>query len=198
MNKIEEIIFKQINNVTHSLKMLDYKKINKVVETINNCEGYLFFTGIGKNGHVAAKASSTFASLGIKSLYLNSVDAVHGDMGNLTKKDIVFNVSKSGNTEELVNFLLNLKENNPEVKIISLHSNNNGKTKLLADLDIYIPDIKEIDMFDIVPTTSISAYTILLQSLGIHLSNISNFSLKKFKKNHPGGSIGKKLKNEQY
>lgn len=193
---IKQICEKQIRNVEKSLNLVDLNILEEIAHQINKCDGTLFVCGIGKNGHVAAKTASTFASIGIKSCFLNPVEAVHGDMGNIEQKDIILNISKSGNTAELLNFLNNLKLVNSKVKIISIHSNNNGKTKQLSDYDIYVPEIEEIDKFDIVPTTSISAYTVLVQSLGIYVSNLRNFTLKQFKKNHPGGSIGKQLENE--
>lgn len=193
--KVKNICFEQLNIIHQSISKIDESNVLKVIELISSCSGILYFTGIGKNGHVAAKTASTFASIGIRSLFLNPVDAVHGDMGNIRQEDLVFAISKSANTEELYVFLYNLKQNNPNIKVIFLHSNSDGKCLNLTDVNIYVPIEKEIDKFNIVPTTSISAYTIFLQSLGIHISEIQNFSLIQFKKNHPGGNIGKILKS---
>lgn len=191
MNNLYKI---HIENILHSLSLIDREKHNKIVEEIFLCKGVIYFTGIGKNGHIAATAASTYASLGIRSIYINPVDAVHGDMGNLQKEDIVFSISKSGNTEELINFLLKVKEK--EIKIFSLHSNINSKSQDISTHNIVVPDIFEADPFNIVPTVSIASYIIVLQSIGIDVANKKNFNLKQFKNNHPGGTIGFKLKNE--
>ena len=79
---------------------------------------------------------------------------------------------------------------------MSIHSNLSGKTSKFCDLEVYLKCPVEIDSFDIVPTTSIVSYLIFLQSLGVAISESNGFSLKKFKVNHPGGSIGNRLKNE--
>jgi arabinose-5-phosphate isomerase len=193
---IKELCFLHLENIKSSFSSLEEQKLLELANLINSCSGIVYFTGVGKNGHVAAKAASTFASIGVKSIYINPVDAVHGDMGNICENDIVINISKSGNTEELLNFLHNLRNNNKIIKIVSIHSNDDGQTARLANINVYIPAIKEIDNYNIVPTTSIAAYVIFLQSLGVYISNLRDFSLSKFKKNHPGGSIGIRLKNE--
>ena len=173
----------------------DNDSVDVLINLIKNTKGFVIFTGVGKNGHIAALASSTFASMGIKSIYINPVDAVHGDMGNITEKDLVINISKSGNTLELLGFLKNLKLNK-KTKIVSIHSNASAQTVKFSDLDIFLSNPTEVDKFDIVPTTSIVSYLIFLQSLGVTIADEMQFSLKKFKLNHPGGSIGEKLKDE--
>jgi len=193
---IKELCFLHLQNIKSSFSFLEEQKLLELANLINNCSGMVYFTGVGKNGHVAAKTASTFASIGVKSIYINPVDAVHGDMGNISDNDIIINISKSGNTEELLNFLHSLRKNNKIVKIVSVHSNDSGQTANLANISICIPNIKEIDNYNIVPTTSIAAYVIFLQSLGVYVSNLRDFSLSKFKRNHPGGSIGIQLKNE--
>ena len=72
-------------------------------------KGKIFFTGVGKNGHVAAKAASTFSSIGLPCFYINPVDSVHGDMGVINQDDIIVAISKGGNTEELIHFLHHVK-----------------------------------------------------------------------------------------
>ena len=94
-----------IDTIEKSLLSLDFDDVNLFVDLILNCKGKIFFTGVGKNGHVAAKATSTFSSIGVPCFYLNPVDSVHGDMGVINSKDLIIAISKSGNTEELVNFL---------------------------------------------------------------------------------------------
>lgn len=193
---IKKLCQLEINNINNSILDIDERHVFDLIDELNNCNGIIYFTGVGKNGHIAAITASTFASIGIKSIYLNPVDAVHGDMGNIETEDIIVNISKSGNTKELLNFLYYLNNIDKKIKIISIHSNLDGQTAKLANINVYIPNIKEIDKFNMVPTTSLVTYTIFLQSIGVHISNLRNFNLQQFKKNHPGGSIGEQLKNE--
>jgi arabinose-5-phosphate isomerase len=195
MKETKEICLYQIRELESMINSLNEENIAIIESVIAGCKGILYFTGIGKNGHVAAKTASTFASIGIKSMFINPVDAVHGDMGNITNKDIVFAISKSGNTKELISFVWNLK-NNTNTKVILLHSNINNDLKELIDYEMYLDIPREADEFNIVPTVSISAYTVFLQSIGIAIANKNGFKLSIFKKNHPGGNIGDILKNE--
>ena len=94
-----------IDTIEKSLLSLDFYDVNLFVDLILNCKGKIFFNGVGKKGHVAAKATATFSYIGVPCFYLNPVDSVHGDMGVINSKDLIIAVSKSGNTEELVNFL---------------------------------------------------------------------------------------------
>ena len=97
-----------INTIEKSLLSLNMDEADLFVDLILNCKGKIFFTGVGKNGHVAAKAASTFSSIGVPCFYINPVDSVHGDMGVIDSKDLLIAISKSGNTEELINFLHNV------------------------------------------------------------------------------------------
>ena len=101
-----------IDTIEKSLLSLDFDDVNLFVDLIINCKGKIFFTGVGKNGHVAAKATSTFSSIGLPCFFINPVDSVHGDMGVINKGDILVAISKSGNTEELIHFLKHVEHKN--------------------------------------------------------------------------------------
>ena len=162
--------------------------IDEFVDLLLNCKGKIFFTGVGKNGHVAAKATSTFSSIGVPCFFINPVDSVHGDMGVINEDDILIAVSKSGNTEELIHFLKNVEHKN--CKIVSIHSNPKNKSLDYSSLDIDLRVSKEADHLDIVPTCSIAVFTIFLQSVACEISERKQLTLEQFVKNHPGGSIG--------
>jgi arabinose-5-phosphate isomerase len=180
-----------IEAITTSLNHLEEDKIENLVDLILNCSGKIFFTGIGKNGHVAAKATSTFSSIGVSCFYINPVDCVHGDMGVIGENDLLIAISKSGNTEELVNFLYHVEHKN--CKIVSIHSNNQNKSKDYSCLDINLHVSQEADHLNIVPTSSIAIFTIFLQSVACEISSRKQLTLKQFVQNHPGGSIGKTI-----
>ncbi len=178
-----------INSIRSSFDQLDIDKVNIFINMLERCEGKIFLTGVGKNGHVAAKAASTFSSIGVPVFFLNPVDSVHGDMGVIDEKDLIISVSKSGNTEELITFLHHVYDK--KCKIISIHSNKDNKSLKYSYYDIFLDVDKEADHLNIVPTTSIAIYTIFLQSVACEISNRKQLTLEQFVSNHPGGSIGK-------
>ena len=168
--------------------------IDEFVDLLLNCKGKIFFTGVGKNGHVAAKATSTFSSIGLPCFFINPVDSVHGDMGVINKGDILVAISKSGNTEELIHFLKHVEHKN--CKIVSIHSNRNNKSLEYSFMDIDLKVRMEADHLNIVPTCSIAVFTVFLQSVACEISQRKELTLEQFVKNHPGGSIGKVLDEE--
>ena len=178
-----------IDVIQESLQSLDLSKVDEFVDLLLNCKGKIFFTGIGKNGHVAAKATSTFSSIGVPCFFIDPVDSVHGDMGVINGDDILIAVSKSGNTEELIHFLKHVEYKN--CKIVSIHSNPTNKSLDYSSLDINLNVRKEADHLNIVPTCSIAVFTVFLQSVACEISQRKQLTLEQFVKNHPGGSIGK-------
>ena len=178
-----------IDTIEKSLLSLDFDDVNLFVDLILNCKGKIFFTGVGKNGHVAAKATSTFSSIGVPCFYLDPVDSVHGDMGVIDSKDLIIAISKSGNTEELVNFLHHVHPK--ECTIVSIHSNPGNKSLVYSNLNINLHIEREAGHLNIVPTSSIAVFTIFLQSVACEISKRNELTLKQFVENHPGGTIGK-------
>ena len=177
-----------IDAIQYSLDNLECTKAYQLVDLLLDSKGKIFFTGIGKNGHVAAKAASTFSSIGLPCFYINAVDSVHGDMGVINQKDTIIAISKSGNTEELIHFLHHVKHKN--CKIVSLHSNpnNNSLDYCYLDIDLHADD--EADNLNVVPTSSIAVFTVFLQSIACEIADINGLTLEEFVSNHPGGSIG--------
>ena len=177
-----------IDAIQYSLDNMECLKVYDLVDLLLDTEGKIFFTGIGKNGHVAAKAASTFSSIGLPCFYINAVDSVHGDMGVINRKDTIVAISKSGNTEELIHFLHHVKPK--KCKIVSIHSNPNNRSLDYSYMDIDLHVDQEADHLNIVPTCSIAVFTIFLQSVACEISSIKDLSIEEFIKNHPGGSIG--------
>ena len=177
-----------IDAIQYSLDNLECTKAYQLVDLLFDCKGKIFFTGIGKNGHVAAKAASTFSSIGLPCFYINPVDSVHGDMGVINREDIIIAISKSGNTKELIHFLHYVRYKN--CKIVSIHSNPNNKSLDYSYMDIDLHVDQEADHLDIVPTCSIAVFTVFLQSVACEISAIKKLTIEQFIRNHPGGSIG--------
>jgi arabinose-5-phosphate isomerase len=131
--------------------------------------------------------------MGIKVFFINPVDAVHGDIGIVSENDIIIAITKSGNTEELLNFLAHA--NKRTKKICILHSNKNNNSLNFSEFDLFVEIKNEADHLNKVPTVSIAVYTIILQSVSCVLAEENNLDLSSFVFNHPGGTIGKSLSN---
>jgi len=189
--KWQEVYKKQVNQIKKSLTSINSKKVEDFINTLASTEGLIFFTGVGKNSHVAAKTASTFSSMNIRSVFVDPVDALHGGMSVIKSEDVIVAISKSGCTIELYHFLRKLKENNDSAKIILVHSNPRATCKEFSYLDIEIAILNENDKFNIAPISSISVFTVFLQSVGVELSYRNGITMEEFLANHPGGSIGK-------
>ena len=188
---VKDFYKSHIESIQTSYDYLEDEKVEKLIDLMVNCKGKILFTGIGKNGHVAAKATSTISSIGLPCFFIDAVDSVHGDMGVIDENDVLIAVSKSGNTDELVNFLHHVNHKN--CKIVSIHSNDRNQSQKYSCLDINLHVDKEADHLNIVPTSSIAIFTIFLQSVACEISRRKNLTLKQFVQNHPGGSIGKTI-----
>lgn len=184
MNKINQISL-SINNLICNI---NNEKLNKLHDLIFN-EDFIYFTGIGKNGHIAAIAASTFNSISKKSIFINPIDCLHGDMGLISNNSLIIAISKSGNTPELISFLTQIK-NKKTQRIVLIHSNENNDCLKLCSDDLFIPLDKELDHLNIVPTTSLILYLTVLYAIAAELAQGKNLTMEQFVFNHPGGSIG--------
>tara|TARA_B100000886_G_scaffold340126_1_gene308042 strand:- start:2019 stop:2996 length:978 start_codon:yes stop_codon:yes gene_type:complete len=181
------------------IQISELKKIKKVfnnsftkaVELILNCKGKVIFAGIGKSGLIARKISATFSSVGIPSFFCDPVQALHGDMGQIEKRDILIIFSYSGNTSELTNMLK--YANRYRIKIIGIASKPESNLLKASDVKLILPQVKESDMTGMVPTSSTSITLLLGDCLATTVMSAQKFSKEKFKVFHPGGNIGNSL-----
>jgi len=155
------------------------------------CQGTMIFTGVGKSGLVAKKIAMTMTSTGSRAFYLSPTNALHGDLGILTSKDIFIMLSKSGETEELLHLIPSLR--NKHVQIVGILSNPSSRLAKACDLAVHLPMEKELCPFDLAPTTSTVIQMIFGDVLTIALMRMHNFSLDEYAKNHPAGRIGKRI-----
>ena len=196
MNKNNYII---LANRAANLQIKELKKIKKVlnksfiqaVDLILSCKGKVIFAGIGKSGLIARKISATFSSVGIPSFFCDPAQALHGDMGQIEKKDILIIFSYSGNTSELTNMLKYANRFN--IKIIGVASKSNSLLLKASDIKLLLPVVKESDVTGMVPTSSTSITLLLGDCLATTVMSKRNFSKEKFKVFHPGGNIGGSL-----
>jgi len=184
---------------TSSIQINELKKIKKVfnksfvkaVDLILNCKGKVIFAGVGKSGLIARKISATFSSVGIPSFFCDPTQALHGDMGQIEKKDILIIFSYSGNTTELNNMLK--YANRFRIKIIGVASKPDSILLKASDIKLVLPKVKESDITGIVPTSSTSITLLLGDCLATTVMHHRKFSKEKFKIFHPGGNIGNSL-----
>ena len=173
------------------IKKVFNKNFSKAVDLILNCKGKIIFAGIGKSGLIARKISATFSSVGIPSFFCDPAQALHGDMGQIEKKDLLIIFSYSGNTSELTNMLK--YANRFRIKTIGVASKSESLLMKASDIRIQLPKVRESDITGIVPTTSTSITLMLGDCLATTVMHLKKFSKEKFKVFHPGGNIGGSL-----
>ena len=196
MNKKDYIL---IAKKAATVQINELKKIKKVfnknfVNAINlilNCKGKVIFAGVGKSGLIARKISATFSSVGVPSFFCHPSEALHGDMGQIEKKDLLIIFSYSGNTLELTNMLK--YANRYRIKVIGIASKVDSILLKASDVKLVLPNVKESDVIGMVPTTSTSISLLLGDCLATTVMHQKKFSKDKFKVFHPGGNIGKSL-----
>lgn len=164
----------------------------QALELILNIKGRVVVTGVGKSGIIGRKISATLSSTGTPSFFLHPVEALHGDLGMVTREDILLAISYSGNTLEVCELASILKKRN--IKIISLTGNPESRLAKLSDIIINTKIPKEACPFNLAPTTSTTATLALGDALAICLFELKGLGSEDFRKNHPGGSLGERLK----
>lgn len=184
-----DVILKNKKSIEHMIREIDQDEYDCLFNSLKD-KKCLYVTGIGKNFHVANIIASTFNSLSIRSIPIDPVSSVHGDMGLIEDGSTVIVISKSGNTDELEFFCQKIKNRKCGSTIILLHSNKKAKLKKYSDLNVFVPFYDECDPWGKVPTCSLICYLILLHSVGMHIVDYRNIKLDDFYKNHPGGDIG--------
>ena len=167
------------------------KSFDDAVKAIINCKSKVIICGVGKSGIIASKISATLSSVGTPSFTVSASDCSHGDLGRITKKDILILISNSGNTSELKNIIKYAKLY--KVFLIGIVSNVNSTLYKTSNIKLFLPAVKESG-HGIVPTSSTINQLSIGDALAIALMEKKKFSKLDFKKFHPLGSLGNKLK----
>ncbi len=191
-NKTLPDLFKaQKESLNYFFDHMDLSQIESLVELIKKTKGIIFFTGVGKSGFIAQKIAATFVSIGIKAMFLAPIDALHGDLGIVDTEDTFIVLSKSGESDEILNLIPCVR--NKGACVVSMISKKNSRLERASDQVIYLPIDKELCPYDIVPTTSTEVQLICGDVLSVALMHQKGLSLDQFATNHPAGKIGKKL-----
>jgi len=167
-------------------------EFERAVDLIMSCPSRLVVTGIGKSGLVGQKISATLNSTGTPSLFLHPVEAMHGDLGMVAATDVVLAISYSGETSELNRLLSSIKERAIPIIAICGRVDSTLANHAQVTLNVAIP--REACPLGLAPTTSTTATLAMGDALAVALLNRKHFKAEDFRRNHPGGSLGARLK----
>ena len=163
----------------------------KAVNAIYNSKGRVVISGVGKSGLIARKIVATLNSTGTAAISLHPTDALHGDLGMVRKDDIIVVISKSGDTDEIINLVTFLKR--IDVTIIGMLGNTKSTLSRLCDIVLDISVDEEACPNDLAPTSSTTTTLVMGDALAVALIQIKEFTVENFAEFHPGGSLGKRL-----
>ena len=188
-----EVINTEINSLKKLKKSLD-ASFNKTIEVILNCKkGKVILSGVGKSGIIAKKISSTLASVGTPSFYVDASSCSHGDLGQISSNDILILISNSGESSELKN-IIQYANRNKNITLIGIVSKKNSLLYKASDIKILLPEVKEAGPGNMVPTSSTIMQLAIGDAIAISTMRIKKFGEKEFKRFHPSGSLGARLK----
>lgn len=191
--------FKEIGKKVIDLEIKALKELKKnltnsfdqVINEISKCKSKVILCGVGKSGLIASKIAATLSSIGTPSFSISASDCSHGDLGCISKKDVLILISYSGNTEELKNIIEYSNRN--RVTLIGIMSKKNSLLYKNSNIKLLMPEVQESG-YGLVPTSSTTTQLALGDAIAISLMQYKKFGKLDFKKFHPAGTLGKKLK----
>lgn len=187
---MKKLFERQKQLLDHFYETLDYQACETLFSHLKEVKGVFFFSGIGKSGFIAQKIAATMMSTGTKAFFLPPIDALHGDLGMVDKQDVVFLLSKSGETDELLQLLPSLRSKG--VEVVALTSSEQSRLAKGSDYSVALPCEKELCPFDLAPTISAETQLLFGDVLAVALMEDKRFTLDEYAKNHPSGQIGRR------
>lgn len=188
--RAKEIFAEEITELEKLGLSID-ERFDEAVEMIYACRGKLVVMGIGKTGIIGHKIASSLASTGTSAIFVNAVEAVHGDLGMVSRGDVVMLVSNSGSTNEILNVIAPLR--NIGCRIIAMTGDIKSPLAKQADLTLSIHVDKEVCPLGLAPTTSTTATALMGDALTVCLMEKRHFKAENFAVYHPGGALGRRL-----
>ena len=167
---------------------LDYQSLSKALDLMQNAQGRIIITGMGKSGHIGKKIAASLASTGTPSFFVHPAEASHGDLGMITENDVVVAISNSGESKELVNILNYCKRFG--ILLISITKNAESSLGKAGDVVLLLPNNGEACPLGLAPTSSTTATLVLGDILTVGLIERKGFSKTDFNDRHPGGKLG--------
>lgn len=181
--------------VMELLPQLD-DNFDKAVALMYGCHGKVIVTGVGKSGHIGAKIAATLSSTGTPSFFINPLDVYHGDLGVMTKDDVVLAISYSGQTDELLRFIPMVLHMN--IPIIGMSGNPGSLLAKYSTVHLHVQVEKEACPLNLAPTSSTTATLVMGDALAVALMRVRDFKPRDFAQFHPGGELGKRLLTTAY
>src|SRR3990167_1433046 len=166
-------------------------EFEKACHSLLACRGRVIVTGMGKSGHIGGKIAATFASTGTPAFFLHPGEASHGDFGMITAQDVVVAISNSGNTQEIVTLLPQIKR--MAIPLITITGNPQSTLASNADVNLDVSIHKEACPLGLAPTTSTTVGLVMGDALAIALLQVKQFTITDYARSHPGGSLGRRL-----
>ena len=167
------------------------RNFEDAVELIYRCHGKVIVTGVGKSGHIGAKIAATLPSTGTPSFFINPLDVYHGDLGVMTRDDVVLAISNSGQTDELLRFIPMVLH--MDIPIIGMSGNPDSLLAKYSTCHINVSVDKEACPLNLAPTSSTTATLAMGDAIAVALMEKRNFKPQDFAQFHPGGELGKRL-----
>ena len=190
INNAKKVIITETDGIKKLSKILN-ENFLKILIKLSKVRGKVVFTGIGKSAHIAQKISSTMSSTGTPSQFYHATEMSHGDLGGVSKNDLVIILSNSGNSLELKDVLEFCIKN--KISTIGISSNKNSYLINSSEMSLVIPNAEEACSVGLAPTTSTSMMLVLGDVICVSLMKIKNFTVKDYRNIHPGGSLGESL-----
>ncbi len=188
---LKELIAQEKESLDYFFQHLDLQKFEVLLDKAENCTGKILLTGVGKSGLIAKKISLTMTSIGTRSFYLSPTNALHGDIGFVNEGDIFMLLSKSGESEELLNLVPYIR--NKRAYPVAIVSNPQSRLAKACEFFLELPLYKELCPMNLVPTTSAILQGLFGDLLSVELMHRKKFTLESYALNHPAGRIGKRL-----
>lgn len=194
MMNVKEIAIKCFRDEAQAIlgliPLLD-ENFEKTVDLIYHCTGKVIITGVGKSGHIGAKMAATLSSTGTPAFFINPLDVFHGDLGVITKDDVVVAISNSGQTDELLRFVPYLMEHN--IPLVGISGNPDSLLGKYSTCHLNSMVVREACPLNLAPTSSTTATLAMGDALACALIEVRQFKAKDFAQFHPGGSLGRRL-----
>jgi len=185
-----EVVATELAEITALQSRID-ENFDRACELLLDCKGRIVVTGMGKSGHIGGKIAATLASTGSPAFFVHPGEASHGDLGMITKNDVVIALSNSGNTAEIATIIPILKRF--AVPLISMTGDKNSILATAANINLDVSVSKEACPHDLAPTSSTTIALVMGDALAVALLQARGFTAEDFALSHPGGSLGKRL-----
>ena len=166
-------------------------QFTRAIELILSCHGRVIVSGVGKSGHIARKIAATLASTGTPAYFVHAAEAVHGDLGMITREDVVIAISNSGESDELLTIVPLIKRQGG--RLIAITGNNDSSLAREADVHLDAGVKEEACPLNLAPTASTTAALALGDALAVTLLDARGFGAEDFARSHPGGTLGRRL-----